>query len=52
MKAATLDRMVEQAQPSTPSKTGVDRLPFQKKVNLLSDRGLWPQLEALAKHHG
>jgi predicted DNA-binding WGR domain protein len=52
MKTATLDRVVEQAQPSTPSKTGVDRLPFQKKVNLLSDRGLWPQLEALAKHHG
>jgi predicted DNA-binding WGR domain protein len=52
MKTATLDRVVEQAQPSTPSKTGVDRLPFQKKVNLLSDRGLWPQLEALAKQHG
>jgi len=52
MKAATLDRVVDQAQPSSPSKTGIDRLPFQKKVNLLSDRGLWPQLEALAKQHG
>ena len=31
---------------------GIDRLPFQKKVNLLSDRGLWPQLEGLAKRHG
>ncbi|HEY8743910.1 MAG TPA: WGR domain-containing protein [Chloroflexota bacterium] len=52
MKAATLDRAVEYAQPSAPAKPGADRLPFQKKVNLLSDRGLWPQLEALAKQHG
>jgi len=52
MKAATLDRVVEHAQPIAPSKSGADRLPFQKKVNLLSDRGLWPQLEALAKGHG
>lgn len=52
MKAATLDRAVEQPQASAPSKSGVDRLPFQKKVNLLSDRGLWPQLETLAKQHG
>lgn len=52
MKAATLDREVECTATSAPSKPGADRLPFQKKVNLLSDRGLWPQLEALAKQHG
>jgi predicted DNA-binding WGR domain protein len=52
MKAATVDRAVEAAPPSAPAKAGADRLPFQKKVNLLADRGLWPQLEALAKHHG
>jgi predicted DNA-binding WGR domain protein len=52
MKAAILDRTVEQEQPDAPAKPGVDRLPFQKKVNLLSDRGLWPQMEALAKRHG
>jgi predicted DNA-binding WGR domain protein len=52
MKTATLDRTIEQAPSAAPSKEGVDRLPFQKKVNLLSDRGLWPQMEALAKQHG
>jgi predicted DNA-binding WGR domain protein len=52
MKAATLDREVEFAATTVPSKPGTDRLPFQKKINLLSDRGLWPQLEALAKQHG
>lgn len=52
MKAATIDRAVAAAPPSAPAKTGADRLPFQKKVNLLSDRGLWPKLEALAKQHG
>lgn len=52
MNAATLDRAAIDAQKSAPTRPGADRLPFQKKVNLLSDRGLWPQLEALAKQHG
>lgn len=52
MKAATLDRVGDHAPASTAPKPGVDRLPFQKKVNLLSDRGLWPQMEALSKRHG
>jgi predicted DNA-binding WGR domain protein len=46
----TIDR-VSHDQPQA-TKNGADRLPFQKKVNLLSDRGLWPPLEALAKQHG
>ncbi len=30
----------------------VDRLPLRKKIHLLSDRGLWPQLERLVKAYG
>lgn len=36
----------------TKAAPSMDRLPFAKKVHLLSDRGLWPQLEALAKRYG
>lgn len=52
MNAATLESAGSHAPASAAPRQGVDRLPFQKKVNLLSDRGLWPQMEALAKRHG
>jgi predicted DNA-binding WGR domain protein len=54
--ATTLDRSPERIAERPAAIPGPqpsqDRLPFQKKVNLLSDRGLWPQLESLAKRHG
>lgn len=48
---ATLDR-VDDAPAADTAPPANDRLPFQKKISLLSDRGLWPQMEALAKRHG
>jgi predicted DNA-binding WGR domain protein len=53
MTTGTLERTADRTNMvARPVKPGQDRLPFQKKVNLLSDRGLWPQMEALAKRCG
>lgn len=52
MKAAVLDRIEEQAPAVAVPSAKNDRLPFQRKVNLLSDRGLWPKMEELSKLHG
>ncbi|GEM_PF-532552 len=52
MSTATLQDAPNRVGTPPAAKPMHDRLPFQKKVNLLSDRGLWPQLESLAKRHG
>ena len=59
MTTSTRDHTDTDARPTDarPSalpapQPGTDRLPFQKKINLLADRGHWPQMEALAKRHG
>lgn len=49
---ATLDRTIDDVKATDAAPPVNDRLPFQKKINLLSDRGLWPRLESLAKRHG
>jgi predicted DNA-binding WGR domain protein len=49
---ATLDRVADDVKAPAAAPPANDRLPFQRKINLLSDRGLWPQMESLAKRHG
>lgn len=49
---ATLDRVADDAPAADAAPSANDRLPFQKKISLLSDRGLWPQMEALSKRYG